>query len=119
MLNNKFDCNKVSSFESLSTSQKGDIENFINGLIQGAFAYKDSFAVSDLVGGRFTDWSHTPLDYIYQYHKNRKDCRNPEGEAGKDVGRIFKFIMASDKYRKYEIAGIVQRKYPSNLYKLV
>lgn len=117
MINNSFECNKISSFESLTTIQKAELEIFIKGLIQGACCYKDVFTVPDLVGGKFTDWSNTPLDYIYKYHVGR-GCEKPQAEAGKDMGRIFKYIMAKDKYHNYTLVGTEQRFYPVNKYKL-
>lgn len=118
MLNNSFECNKITSYESLSKIQQAELDTFIKGLIQGALSIKNTFTVSDVVGGRFTDWSNTPLDYIYQYHKNR-NCANPENESGKDIGRIFKYVMAKDKNRKYEIVGTQQRQFPINVYKMI
>lgn len=117
MINNSFECNKVSSFESLSTMQKAELETFIKGLIQGASCYNNTFTVPDLVGGKFTDWSNTPLDYIYKYHVNR-NCAKPQVQAGIDMGRIFKYIMSKDKYRNYKLAGVEQRYYPVNKYVL-
>lgn len=118
MLNNSFESNKVSSFESLTSIQKGEVEICVKNLIQGACAYTKVFTVSDLVGGKFGDWSNTPLDYIYQYHLKR-GCAKPEAESGKDMGRIFKYIMAKDKHRKYELVGTEQRSYPINKYSFV
>jgi hypothetical protein len=109
---------KSSSFESLSLGQQVELINYVNGLIQGALAFRKKFTTADLVGGKFRNWSHTPLDYVYQYHLNR-NIDNPEVESGKDIGRIVKYIMSIDKYRVYRIVGEEQRKYPINLYELV
>jgi len=109
---------KSSAFESLTPMQQAELITFVNGLIQGALAYKTQFTTSDLVGGQFRDWSYTPLDYIYQYHL-KQGSTNPESEAGKDAGRIVKYIMALDKHRVYKITGSEQRKYPVNVYELV
>ena len=59
---------KSSCFESLSLNQQAELITFVTGLIQGALTYKDTFTVPDIVGGKFSNWSNTPLDYIYQYH---------------------------------------------------
>jgi len=109
---------KSSAFESLSYMQQAELTTFINGMIQGALAYKKQFTTSDIVGGKFRDWSYTPLDYVYQYHVKRK-IDNPEAEAGKDIGRIVKYILGIDKHRVYKIANCEQRKYPINVYELV
>ena len=110
MLNNTFECNLVSSYESLTKFEQAALDTFIKGLIQGACVYSDFFTVSDLVGGKFTNWENTPLQCIYLYHKNREGCRNPQAEAGKDMGRIFKYVMAKDKHVKYELTGSAQRQ---------
>lgn len=117
MLNNSKSTTYVSSYESLSQGQRLELDFFIKGAIQGALSYRDTFCVSDIVGGKFTKWEGTPLQWIYDYHKNRGACLSPEAEAGKDMGRIFKNIMSSD-FRNYEIKGAVQRRYKSNLYGL-
>jgi len=111
--------NKISSFESLSTSQKGELETYVRALIQGYVqGNKEPFMVSDIVGGRFSHWGDTPLAYIYDYHKNR--CiTNPSAEAGKDIGRIFKYIMVNDRSRKYRIAKYVQRQFLCPTYEYV
>ena len=112
--------NKVYSFESLSTSQKGEIENYIRALIQGYTQGNDKpFTVSDLVGGIFNDWSDTPLDYIYQYHYKNRTPQQAVEEAGKDMGRLFKFIMVNDKTRTYKMAGRVQRQFSTPTYEYI
>ena len=98
--------------------QQAELITFVNGMIQGALTYKKQFATSDLVGGKFRDWSYTPLDYIYQYHLNRK-VTDPEAESGKDIGRIVKYIMSLDKHRIYKVTGTEQRRFPINVYELV
>ena len=146
---------KSSCFESLSVSQQAELITFVAGLIQGALTYKDTFTVPDLVGGKFSHWGDTPLDYIYQYHDRRlfnnsyikkemgylssfkpfseewkvayekytkQDLereKTAQAEAGKDVGRIVKYIMSIDKHRFYKIIDTEQRRYPVNVYALV
>lgn len=85
----------------------------------------------------------TPLEYIYRYHyaKKAKEVAKEkikdkisldemkkltneigklaEIEAGKDVGRIVKYIMSIDKARYYKVIGTEQRRYPINVYALV
>lgn len=117
MLNNQKSTTYVSSYESLSQGQKLELDSFIRGAIQGALSYKETFCVSDIVGGKFTEWGGTPLQWIYEYRKNRGNCLSPEAEAGKDMGRIFKNVMSTD-FRKYEIKGSIQRKFKANLYGL-
>lgn len=109
---------KSSAFESLTPMQQAELITFVNGMIQGALTYKKQFTTSDLVGGKFRDWSYTPLDYIYQYHLNRK-VTDPEAESGKDIGRIVKYIMSLDKHRIYKVIGTEQRRFPINVYELV
>ena len=121
MLNNSYEANKSSSYESLSKFQQAELDTFIFGLIKGCMAYNEDnkFTVPDLVGrDSFGTWKNTPLNYIYQYHKHR-ECDDPEAEAGKDVGRIFKYVMAKDKIHKYEIVDTSQRQFPVNVYKLI
>ena len=149
---------KSSCFESLSASQQAELITFVTGLIQGALTYKNTFTVPDIVGGKFSHWSNTPLDFIYQYHCQKKkytaegmikdiavfgkELRDSgenlekfglslfqarslerrdlaEVEAGKDVGRIVKYIMSIDKHRFYKIVDTEQRRYPVNVYALV
>jgi len=109
--------NKLSSFESLSETQKGEVFNHIRSLIQGALSYSPDFCISRVCGGKFSNWAHTPLDYIYQYHKNR-NVLSPENEAGKDVGRLFKYVMVNDKYRNYQMISDTNDYHPVNHYKL-
>ena len=146
---------KSSCFESLSLNQQAELITFVTGLIQGALTYKDTFTVPDIVGGKFSNWSNTPLDYIYQYHCDKiasfedayrlaldsidhskdpdedlqevrriywntvEDTKRACAEAGKDVGRIVKYIMSIDKHRFYKIVDTEQRRYPVNVYALV
>lgn len=119
MLNNSYECHKVSSYESLSKGQQAELDSYIRGLIHGACLNQNKFNVPDLVGNRFTNWHGTPLDYIYLYHKNRPDCQKPTSEAGKDMGRIFKYVMAKDRFRKYKQIGLIQRAFPVNEYEIV
>lgn len=117
MLNNSYECNKISSYESLTKIQQGEIDICIKALIKGALTYRKEFTVSDVVGGKWSDWSDSPLDYIYQYHVKR-GCPKPETESGKDMGRIFKYIMAKDKFLKFKLVGTEQRNFPINKYAL-
>ena len=121
MLNNSYEANKSSSYESLTKFQQAELDTFIFGLIKGCMAYNEdnTFTVPDLVGRKsFGTWKNTPLNYIYQYH-NKRDCEDPEAEAGKDIGRIFKYIMAKDKVHKYEAVDTIQRALPIKVYKLI
>ena len=118
--NKQLQTNKVYSFESLSTSQKGEIENYIRALIQGYVQGNNKpFTVSDLVGGKFGDWSDSPLDYIYQFHYKIRNPKQAEEEAGKDMGRLFKYIMVNDKTRSYKMAGRVQRQFSTPTYEYI
>ena len=118
--NNKYiNANKSTAYESLSKLEQAELDTWIKGLIQGACTYTDSFTVSDLVGGRFTHWKNTPLHKIYIFHKRKKDCENPVIEAGKDMGRIFKYIMVKDKFRTYELIGPKQKQFPVNEYRIL
>lgn len=119
MLNNSYEAHKSSAYESLTKIEQAELDTFIKGLIQGASAFTEIFTVPDLVGGKFTHWKNTPLHKIYIYHKRRKDCDNPVVEAGKDMGRIFKYVMAKDKFRNYEMIDTEQRMYPVNRYRIV
>ena len=119
MLNNSYEANRSSAYESLEKWEQAELDTYIKGLIQGVCATSGEFVVADVVGGKFAKWKHTPLQKIYQYHKHRKDCDNPTAEAGKDIGRIFKYVMAKDKYRKYECLGTEQRQFPINKYKIL
>lgn len=121
MLNNSYEANKSSCYESLSKYQQAELDTFIFGLIKGSMAYNEdkTFTVTDLVGRHsFGNWKNTPLHYIYLYHK-RRDCDDPESEAGKDVGRIFKYVMAKDKLHKFRIVDTEQKQYPVNVYELL
>lgn len=104
----------VSSYASLSEQQQIAITCFIQGLVQGALAFSKRFCVSDLVGGKNTDWTNTPLDLIYKYHVNN-GAKNPEAEAGKDVGRLVKNVLIADS-KEYIVDGTIQKRFKSNLY---
>lgn len=119
MLNNSYQANRITSYDSLSKIQQAELDTYIYGMIRVACIYHpDGFTVPDLVGGRFKDWSGTPLDYIYQYHVAR-GIGNPDAEAGKDMGRIFKYLIAKDKTKSFKLVGTEQRFYPVNVYALV
>lgn len=111
--------NKSTFYEKQSKWQQAELDTFILGTIQGALAQSEVFSVPDIVGGKFTKWRYTPLYRIYKYHKHRKDCDNPQAEAGKDVGRIYKYVMYKDPHHTYELVGTRQRQYPVNEYRLV
>lgn len=109
---------KSSVFESLTPMQQAELITFVNGMIQGALAYKNQFTTVSLIGGKNRNWNNTPLDYIYQYHVN-KNSKDPEIEAGKDAGRILKYIMDIDKHRIYKISGTEQKRFPVNVYEQI
>ena len=121
MLNNSYEVNKSSSYESLTKFQQAELDLYITALIKGSMAYNDdkTFTVSDLVGRKtFGSWKNSPLNYIYQYHKKR-ECEDPEAESGKDIGRIFKYVMAKDRFHKYRLVDTEQRQFPVNVYELI
>jgi len=143
LLNDK--AQKSTCYEKLSLFQQSELECYIKGLIQGSLAYSSTFTVPDIVGGKFRCWKDTPLEYIYEYHFKRlgekatrelgdrvntitlkeyqkeKERISNEAiiEAGKDVGRIVKYIMDKDENRAYKIIGTEQRRYPINRYQLI
>ena len=82
-----------SSYESLSLQEKSDIDSFIKQSIKIDYKAGKTFRVGDYVGRKaFPDWSNTPLDPIYQYHK-RIGTTDPTKQAGIDVGHLFKNAM--------------------------
>lgn len=62
-----------------------------------------SFSARELFGGENTDWSDTPLDSLYKWHKNSGNDK-PVEMAGKDLGWILLQVIVDDKHRKFEIA---------------
>ena len=59
-----------------------------------------------------------PNEFLKEYHKKR-NCIDVENEAGKDMGRIFKYLMAKSKIYKFESLDTIQRAKPIRVYKLV
>jgi len=57
----------------------------------------ETFAARDLVGGENTDWSGTPLQYIYDHYidSGRTEVEAFEA-AAKDVGWILKQLLSED-----------------------
>ena len=81
----------------------------INAFIQGAVycwvknRKGEWFAVRDLVGGENTDWSGTPLQSIYQKHREAGKSRDDAFEASaKDIGWIVKAVLSEDE-RRFEV----------------
>ena len=54
-------------------------------------------SVRILFGGNNGNWENTPLQCIYDYHKDIKQSKNPANDAAKDVGWLFKSVLLSDK----------------------
>lgn len=61
------------------------------------------FTARALFGGKNTDWSDTPLDKIYQYHKYIASSDNPNKQAAIDVGRLLKAVLIEDTTYTYEM----------------
>lgn len=122
MLDNSYQTMRVTSYHSLSKGAQAELDAYARGLILGYSLTNQQFTVSTLVGEKHGDWEGTPLNPIYQYHLQREakgEILNAQNEAGKDMGRIFKNIMAQDKVNKYIFVGIEQKRYPLNIYKKI
>lgn len=57
-----------------------------------------------LFGEDNSDWSNTPLQQVYIYHKYISRKNDPKNEAARDIGWIFKRVLDED-VRKFECVG--------------
>ena len=71
------------------------------------------FSVRTLFGGDNKDWTDTPLQCIYDYHKYVRMSKDPAEDAAKDVGWLLKSVLSIDA-RNFEYAG----KNTGNMYKM-
>lgn len=60
-------------------------------------------SVRILFGGENRNWTDTPLQIIYDYHKSMQ-AKNPAEQAAKDVGWLFKKVLMEDS-RTFEYVG--------------
>lgn len=67
------------------------------------------FAARDLFGGANRDWEGTPLYQIFEWYK-AEGYKDPEKEAGIDVGRLLKEVLHDDK-RVFQIGKNYTLKY--------
>ena len=70
------------------------------------------FSVRTLFGGTNRDWSDTPLQWIYEYHKSAGKP-DPAEAAAKDVGWLFKQVLLDDvrtfRYVRDDTGNVYQR----------
>lgn len=62
------------------------------------------FSVRILFGRDNRDCGNTPLQAIYEYHKDIKKAKDPAGDAAKDVGWLLKAVLTEDA-RTFEYVG--------------
>ncbi len=84
---------------------KGAVHSFCNNNLDRCFS------VRILFGGKNTDWSDTPLDKIYRYHKYISQQKNPNEQAAKDVGMLLKAVLKEDTKYIFEIADRYVNEY--------
>ena len=73
----------------------------------------EEFSVRILFGGDNKNWTNTPLQCIYDYHKYIGKTKDPADAAAKDVGWLFKSVLIDD-VRVFEYVG----KDTGSIYKL-
>lgn len=71
-------------------------------------------SVRTLFGEDNNDWTNTPLQNVYNYHKYISSSNNPKKQAAIDIGWIFKQVLDND-IRKFECVG----KDTGKIYKLI
>lgn len=103
------------------TAKVSDVEiECVKAYIQGAVhshcntSPGKPFSVRILFGGKNKDWSGTPLQCIYDYHKDIRQSKDPANQAAKDIGWLFKQVLESDS-RKFCYIG----KDTGNIFKLI
>lgn len=69
------------------------------------------FSVRTLFGGQNSDWSNTPLEKIYQYHRYIAPKSDPAEAAAKDVGWLLKAALKEDKRRSFEVVDGYTKEY--------
>lgn len=92
------------------SAKLSDVENelakaYIKGAVHG-FCNNNpehDFSARILFGGDNRDWHNTPLQDIYEYHKN---ANHPDSasQAGIDVGWLLKEVLEED-VRTFEVNG--------------
>lgn len=55
-----------------------------------------TFAVRDLMGGENSNWQDTPLQCLFEKHKEKGE-ESAMKEAAKDLGWILKSVLEEDK----------------------
>lgn len=92
----------------LTDEQKALIDAFIQGAVY-CWAKNQKrpaeFAVRDLVGGENADWTGTPLQALYDKHRNAgKDHDGAFSAAAIDLGWLVKAALARDS-REFEVTS--------------
>ncbi len=66
---------------------------------------QEPFSVRLLFGGDNRNWTDTPLQCVYLYHLNVCHDKDPANEAAKDIGWLFKRVLAEDGRRTFVPSG--------------
>ena len=83
--------------------KKKKIKEFLQGAVWCWCKNKENkwFALRDLVGDSNADWNGTPLQYLYDKHRDTKSPGKASGQAAKDAGWLLKAVLARDgKYAR-------------------
>lgn len=130
----KTDALKEAETETRYNQKPISLKNVLEAYVQGA-VYQwlkrysetglDTFSAKDLFGASNTDWSHTPLDYLYEFYEDKaKKCMFSQeeiekyafNEAGKNVGWLLKEVLHNDPRF---IVDNNQWDYTSRIYKIL
>jgi hypothetical protein len=107
--------------KGISDTDKALIKAFMQGAVYSWVKNRqgEKLAVRDLVGGDNFDWSGTPLQVLYQKHRNAgKDDESAIAAAAIDLGWIVKTVLSEDK-RTFEAGKEAGKVGPVSTYRWI
>lgn len=104
LINNK---SKIQKISGIHKHDMALIKAFLQGAVHCWIKNKKEgrvFTLRNLVGGKNSNWKNTPLEPLYEKHRNTgKDKKTAKKVAGQDTGKILKLVLHKDQ-RKFEVS---------------
>lgn len=104
------------SVSYLAEPQRASISSYLQGAVRTWCKSRPNewFAARDFLGGVNFDWGNTPLQALYDWHRNSRRREAAIAAAGKDAGWLLKAVIASDQ-RNFD----TRREYRARQYRWV
>jgi hypothetical protein len=104
----------VTKVSGLNPSQEQAIKHFLQGAVYAWCNMNKNipFMFRDLMGGDNYYWQNTPLEVLYDKHKD-------ETEAAKDAGKLLKTVLKEDQNKTFDQKKITLNNTPINKYTLI